>query len=166
MNDNFKTCQGKKNQQLNSRKTDRQITVNNQWLHIVYCESSLWVSSVWSRCYRTVKFPGGIQVESKTFSFNLLLDLDLQAKTREKSLWTADLRIQLVRINISIPFLFGIKTQDVVSVFSGCLLSDCEVEQCVFTDRLVSEGPSKDPSTSLSALNKPDRNQDCMISNQ
>lgn len=36
-------------------------------------------------------------------SFDLLLDLDLQAKTREKSLWTADLRIRLVRINIS-PF--------------------------------------------------------------
>lgn len=40
MHDNLKTCQGKKTQQI-AGKTDRQITVNNQWLHIVYYESSL-----------------------------------------------------------------------------------------------------------------------------
>lgn len=33
-------------------------------------ERSLWVPIVWSRCYRTVQIPGGIQVESKTFSKN------------------------------------------------------------------------------------------------
>lgn len=40
MHDNLKTCQGEKNQQI-AGKTDRQITVNNQWLHIVYYESFL-----------------------------------------------------------------------------------------------------------------------------
>lgn len=51
-----------------------------------------------------------------------------------------------------------------MSVFSSRRLSDCEVEPCVFPDSLVSEGPSKDPNTSLSVLNEPDRYQDSTIS--